>query len=238
MYILTYLQKKKKKTTRFQTVQLQEEKKKRNKYAFNVVDVKMECNGNHRTDVQMVAYAPHVFRYLRTEIYKIDDVKYLKAIANHGGLLDEATRCKFSEGRSEFVAFLFFIYFLSALLFFTHSSDYVVKTVTQQEAELLLELLPDLVGHFRNNRDSLLNKYFGLYSIQMYNTQIYFIVLENIFLPDGPHETYDIKGSWVSRHTHHFTGSGKLMKDEDLNKSLRLDWKRSTRLATQVWSPF
>ncbi|ETO17029.1 hypothetical protein RFI_20308, partial [Reticulomyxa filosa] len=174
-----------------------------------------------KPQVPMVAYAPHVFRYLRTQVYGIDDTTYLKAIYDSSSSIDEATQGKFSEGKS------------GAFFFFTHSWTYLIKTVTVNEASLLLEILPSLVEHFETNEDTLISRYFGLYSIRMYGVQIYFMVLENIFLPVPPAEMYDIKGSWVDRHTNHFVESGKLMKDEDLHKSLRLASDASRDLAHQ-----
>merc|ERR1719251_71132 len=87
----------------------------------------------------------------------------------------------------------------------------------------MIKILPNFVEHFKENPNTLINRIFGLHSITMYNLTIYFQVLENIFVEGSkPHEIYDIKGSWIDRHTNHHVESGKLMKDQDLHKTLKL----------------
>jgi len=48
--------------------------------------------------------------------------------------------------------------------------------------------------------------------------KLYFVVMENIFKAEMyPQEKYDIKGSWVDRHTTYKIAQGKVMKDNDLH---------------------
>ena len=157
-------------------------------------------------------YAPHVFRYLRQQIYEISDEEYLQSVRPpESEEQSKKIQEQFSEGRS------------GAFFFFTHDSKYIIKTVTKEEALLLLRILPDFVQHFNENRKSLINRFFGLHSMEMYNLNLYFVVLENVFVAGSkPHEIYDIKGSWIDRHTNHHVESGKLMKDQDLHKTLKL----------------
>ena len=47
--------------------------------------------------------------------------------------------------------------------------------------------------------------------------------MENVFLAEmKPHEVYDLKGSWIDRHTDARVDEGKLMKDTDLHKKIIL----------------
>merc|ERR1711933_256649 len=156
-------------------------------------------------------YAPHVFRYLRQQIYGIPDEEYLLSVSFQNEEQRNSVQEKFSEGRS------------GAFFFFTHDSKYIIKTVTKAEASLLLKMLPAFVKHYAKNQNTLINRFFGLHSLTMYNLCIYFVVLENVFVAGSkPHECYDIKGSWIDRHTNHHVESGKLMKDQDLHKTLKL----------------
>eukprot|EP01083_Nonionella_stella_P183907 665791_1 len=156
-------------------------------------------------------YAPHVFRYIRQQIYHISDEDYLDSV--RPASFDEHVKVvkeKFSEGRS------------GAFFFYTCDSKYLIKTVTKQEAMLLLKILRDLVEYLVVNPHSLINRFLGLHSIKMYNSCLYFVVLENVFVAKcKPHEIYDIKGSWIDRHTN-LIDSGKLLKDQDLHKTLKL----------------
>ncbi|ETO21262.1 G-protein-coupled receptor family protein, partial [Reticulomyxa filosa] len=165
-------------------------------------------------------YCPHAFRYLRTSVYKISDRDYLQSIqqgAEEKNLMDVVA--KFSEGRS------------GALFFYTLDAKYMIKTVTKQEGQLLLNLLKPLVQHMKNHPHSYLNKFLGFHSLKMYNLEIYFVVLANVFVPNlEPHEKYDLKGSWIDRHTNHHVELGKLMKDEDLKKALLLDPGQSSEM--------
>ncbi|ETO15687.1 G-protein-coupled receptor family protein [Reticulomyxa filosa] len=126
---------------------------------------------------------------------------------------------KFSEGRS------------GAFFFYTLDNKYIIKTVTKSEAQLLLNILPHYKEHMDEHRDSYLNKFFGLHSLKMYRLEIYFVVLANVFVPGHePQEKYDLKGSWIDRHTNHHVDLGKLMKDEDLKKALLLDPEESHKM--------
>jgi len=178
----------------------------------DVDDDTADAKGSKKNGIPFKDYAPHCFRYLRQQIYGISDAEYATSVrppdsAEQSKLVQE----KFSEGRS------------GAFFFFTHDNKYIIKTVTKGEASLLLRILPAFVEHYRRNKHTLINRFFGLHSIAMYNLTIYFVVLENIFVAGAkPHESYDIKGSWVDRHTHHHVESGKLMKDQDLHKTLKV----------------
>ncbi|ETO11867.1 1-phosphatidylinositol-4-phosphate 5-kinase, partial [Reticulomyxa filosa] len=98
-------------------------------------------------------------------------------------------------------------------------------------------LLKGYFEHMKKNPDSFLTRYYGLFSMTMYGSTLYFTVMKNVFVPGlEPHEKYDIKGSWVNRHTKHHIELGviKLMKDQDLHKSLLLDLDISHKIYGQI----
>merc|ERR1712087_422494 len=93
------------------------------------------------------------------------------------------------------------------------------------------------MGYYTQQSGSYLSKFCGLHAIKLYSLTIYFVVMSNVFPPKAePQETYDVKGSWVARHTNHHSDAGKLMKDEDLHKQLLLDAKVSGRIYSQLHS--
>jgi len=70
----------------------------------------------------------------------------------------------------------------------------------------------------------------------MYAHTIYVVVNKNVFPPNykSPDETYDIKGSWIDRHTNRHVSEKKLMKDGDLHRKLILDGMVSEQMYTQL----
>ena len=188
-----------------------------NRYKINLID-------DNNENIPFTDYAPHVFRYLRTEIYGINDENYYNSIKLDGR--SNADICaKFSEGRS------------GAFFFYSYDGQYLIKTLNKEEASFLLTILPHYVQHFTKNKNSYINKFFGLHSIKLYTLIIYFVVFENVFPGNRePKEKYDLKGSYIDRHTNYHVESRKLMKDEDFHqqKSLRLETYKSNEIFNQL----
>ena len=183
--------------------------------------------------VSFTDYAPHVFRYLRTKIYKVSDKSYLQSILppKVGGEItrvSEEIKQTFSEGRS------------GAFFFFTPDNRYIIKTLTKEEAQLLIDTLGHYVEYMKKHGEhTFLTKYFGLHSVKLYSKVIYFMVSGNVFpadkgLAEKIKERYDIKGSWIDRHTNRHLFENKLMKDEDLHRNLQLDPITSNTIHTQL----
>ena len=138
----------------------------------------------------------------------------------------------------------------------------MIKTITAEEAQFLLKILSDYVKYNEKNPDTRINRFFGLHSIKLYNLIKYFVVLNNVLKysiqhnknnnnDDGsheffsspssshlkdikPNELYDIKGSWIDRITNRHIESGKLLKDLDFRKTLKLHTKYSKTLFLQL----
>ena len=159
------------------------------------------------TPVPFTDYAPHVFSHLRRQ-FNIRSSAYLKSIkGNHERMLE-----KYTEGRS------------SAFFYYSEDGQYIVKTLTRSEIHELLRLLPAYVAYMSRQPHSLLCRYVGLHSVQLYNLTLYFVVMQSVFLtPVVIHERYDLKGSTVDRFTGR-TGkqAGKVLKDLDLQTNVLL----------------
>merc|ERR1712176_1683163 len=142
--------------------------------------------------------------------------------------VSEEIIANFSEGRS------------GAFFFFTPNNKYLIKTLNKNEAKLLIDSLPAYVEYLKQNGHSTyLTKYYGLHSVQLYSKRIFFMVSGNVFpsdpsLFDQIKERYDIKGSWIDRHTKRHLFENKLMKDEDLHRVLQLDPITSSNIHAQL----
>ena len=183
-------------------------------------------SGSGGTDqIDFIDYAPHVFRYLRSQCFATSETEYAEsvkiAIENNSSM--EQLSAKFSEGKS------------GAFFFMTANAQFMIKTVRKSEAITFLKILPGYFEHMRKFPNSFITQFYGLYGIKLYGTRLYFTIMKNIFVADlEPHEKYDIKGSWINRHTKHHIELGKLMKDEDLKKSILIKNDKSKKAWEQM----
>lgn len=140
-------------------------------------------------------FRPSTFSKLR-EMVGYNDDEYLNIIS-------QPTQERLSEGRS------------GAFFFICGKGELVVKTVEPHEAKTLLSILDNYYSYLVERPDSLLVRFLGLHSIQMYGNEFTFVVMKNVF-PTGINlsKKYDIKGSWVNR-------SGNSKPDPNSNKLSR-----------------
>ncbi|MES1914503.1 MAG: hypothetical protein MHM6MM_006566 [Cercozoa sp. M6MM] len=208
------------------------------KYLFSEVCQSEASSGNFRS------YAPVAFSFMRRAV-GVSDADFLVSIRGADSGINEMQE-KFTEGRS------------GSFMYFTLDKRYIVKTVTKQELQLLLQLLPALVAHRAANADSLVAPFLSAHSISMYRTTVRFVVMSSVFFSQALRqavpmdETYDLKGSWVDRHADprlllgkrdippHLlprklrTRKGTTMKDNDLHVPMRLDCEMRDKLLRQI----
>eukprot|EP01029_Cantina_marsupialis_P027568 TRINITY_DN773027_c0_g1_i1.p1 TRINITY_DN773027_c0_g1~~TRINITY_DN773027_c0_g1_i1.p1 ORF type:complete len:988 (+),score=213.65 TRINITY_DN773027_c0_g1_i1:127-3090(+) len=112
---------------------------------------------------------------------RINDAEYVRTLM-------KSTKECFSEGAS------------GAFLYFSEDQRYIVKTMSKEDMDSLLELAPAYSKYLCNNPHSIIAKFFSAHSIKMYRRWMHFVVMENVLLtPQTLHERYDLKGSWVNR---------------------------------------
>jgi hypothetical protein len=153
-------------------------------------------------------FAPQVFRYLRS-VWGIQDEAYVQSLRGNTDAMVE----RYTEGRS------------SSWFYFSEDNKYIVKTLEESEARLLVRILPQYQQYMAQNPDSFLCRFLGLHSITLYNMPSYFVVMQSVFLTKKIiHEKYDIKGSWVDRSTPMKTRgiSKEVLKDMDCYRNLLL----------------
>lgn len=126
------------------------------------------------------AFAPDTFEELR-RLEGIDSDTYLR-------ILGESANERLSEGAS------------GAFMFFCGGGEYIVKTIRSREAKVLHSFLPVYTSYVKRNPDSMLCRFLGSYSLEVYSQTFYFVVMLNCFDPTAYiNERFDIKGSWVGR---------------------------------------
>ena len=71
----------------------------------------------------------------------------------------------------------------------------MIKTIPENEKNLLVEILPQYKKYLESNPDTLMTKYYGCYALQMPTEKItYVVVMANSFNTTNKiHEKYDIK---------------------------------------------
>ena len=78
-------------------------------------------------------------------------------------------------------------------------------------------------------------RYFGFHCIKIHGSSLYFVVMNNIFVPGyTPHERYDLKGSHIRRLTKHHVLAGEIMKDRDFRKRVSLNTKQRRLVHQQL----
>lgn len=127
----------------------------------------LDVDGN--AHVQVIEYEPGIFKAIR-DLNNIEPATFFKSFApslNYQGIFNFFT----GTGKS------------SSLFFFTDNKTYVVKTLKEDEKSLLLDstLIRNYYLHMKENPNSMLSKFFGVYTIRppMMN-ELHVIIMDNI----------------------------------------------------------
>lgn len=54
-----------------------------------------------------------------------------------------------------------------SFFFFSHDRRFIVKTVSEEELNLLGKILPQIHTHFKSNKSSLISRIYGVYTVEM-----------------------------------------------------------------------
>lgn len=130
-----------------------------------------------------VSFSPELFQQVRS-VSGVSASEYVAALAG-------TRREKFSEGAS------------GAFLAFSINDAFILKTLTLDEVNTLLGMLPAYLQHLYDNPDSLLTRFFGCHAVLYGSSVVYFTVMRNVLAAAGHtvRNRYDLKGSWVHRFT-------------------------------------
>lgn len=118
-----------------------------------------------------------------------------------------------------------------SFFFFSHDRKWIIKTMTKTELDLFLSKLDLFATHFKNNKNSLLAKIFGVFTVNTKEMhKVHIMLMENTMQLQEPNNLrfiFDLKGSSVNRKVKGKTKPSTTLKDTNylrycrLNKSLR-----------------
>ncbi|KAM3132411.1 hypothetical protein pb186bvf_015511 [Paramecium bursaria] len=170
-------------------------------------------NLDDKKSYQFKDYAPQIFMKIR-QLYCITNQMYMRSIGPEFmignllfGKLNTLTELG-STGKS------------GSFFYFTQDSNYMIKTISKNEALFFKKILPNYYNHLRGYKNSLLGRIFGFHQIKTNKgDKIYLISIVNVFRSGIELDfRYDIKGSLYGRNTLLFDPQIAL-KDQDMLKN-------------------
>ena len=86
-----------------------------------------------------------------------------------------------------------------SFFFFSHDRKFIIKTMSKVELDVYLSKLPQFCEHFKSNKNSVLAKIFGVFTINTpYNIAVHVMLMENTTQLKDPNRLthiFDLKGS-------------------------------------------
>jgi hypothetical protein len=185
---------------------------------------------------ELSVYSPKVFANLRS-IFGISEDSYLKSILFSGPFVSFQSNSKGSARAG-------------GVFFFTRDGSYMIKSIKDEEAETLQNILPKYHRHMkRYGRSSLLTRFCGMYQVVIEEEEgnldmvigevdsslaptgkvQTFVVMNSAFPAEANRfisERFDLKGSTVGREVSEeelrSKGSNAVLKDLDLAREVNL----------------
>jgi tetratricopeptide (TPR) repeat protein len=155
-------------------------------------------------------YCPGVFQQIRAFL-EVDELSYYHAL---NGLKGAFTKIG-TPGKS------------GAFFFFTPTMQYILKSVTEEELDTLLELLPNYFRHIETRKKkTLLSSFYSLFEVIQTTTMkviqhFRFVVMNNVFFTNKIiHKRYDLKGSTAGRQASEkeLKKNNPILKDNDIRE--------------------
>ncbi|KDO22684.1 hypothetical protein SPRG_10998 [Saprolegnia parasitica CBS 223.65] len=132
-------------------------------------------------EMQFYDFQPRLFATIRA-LMGLNEDEYLRSFRH-------TANERLSEGRS------------GAFVFNTINRKYLVKSMTEDERDFLISILPAYLQYLKWNPSTLLPRFYGLHAMKMYGKTFFFVVMANIFpTREVIHRRYDVKGSWIDRN--------------------------------------
>lgn len=150
-------------------------------------------------------YCPDVFQQIRI----LDSLSLEKVLESLDPLLNKESIFRVDESKGKSGSFFLF----------TNDSLLTIKTIKRNERKEMLRFLKDYYFHLRENKDSLLCRVYGVFSLKVPGiASMDIMVMRNVLYRFEPIRTYDIKGSTKGRTS---IRNGKIigpLKDMDFKK--------------------
>ncbi|CAK4641336.1 unnamed protein product [Aphanomyces euteiches] len=130
-------------------------------------------------DLTFYDCAPAVFHDLRT-MFGVTQEEYIASFA-----LDQILDEHGSEGKS------------GNIFYFTANKKFMVKSVPEDEYQVLRSILPYYHNYLQAHPESYLCRYFGCHSISLPvgSRRMYFVVMQNLFNEGAVDQRFDLKGN-------------------------------------------
>jgi tetratricopeptide (TPR) repeat protein len=157
-------------------------------------------------------YCPGVFQQIRSCL-EVDEAEYYHAL---NGIKGSFTKIG-TPGKS------------GAFFFFAPTTQYILKSVTEEELDTLLDLLPNYHKHIEDRRkQTLLSTFYSLFTVhstspnlKSLNTTFRFVAMNNVFFTNRViHKRFDLKGSTAGRQASEkeLKKHNPILKDNDVNE--------------------
>ena len=183
-----------------------------------------ESNGSNIRKISLknitfsfVSMQPDVFR-LFWKSSKLDFQTFRQSfmLEDMSGIDNTGILEKFTEGKS------------GSFFYFTQDHRYIIKTVSAGEEKFLRNFVRQYYQYMKDNPESLIVRFYGLYQVQLAWEQKYIsvVVMENIFYSIEQlkiHEKFDLKGSTAGRRVlkgGKTSTSSVTLKDLDLQQKI------------------
>jgi hypothetical protein len=131
---------------------------------------------------------------------------------------------KLSEGRG------------GAFFYFSQNYKFVIKTISDGEYNFMSSILKKMWKQMMRG-DTLLSRYFGVYTLLYRGADIKIVVMENVsyMFPRLPiHRKYDLKGSWVARSMMKSNEAQKMPTEEDKRTLKDMDMCYSVAVSSKT----
>ena len=165
-------------------------------------------------------YRPEVFRHLRAR-WRVDPAQFMLSLCG-----DQALRELSSPGKS------------GSVFYISHDDQFIIKTMRKSEMVRLKSWLHVYYQHVHDYPETLLPKFYGLYSIKAAGTarKVRVVVMSNLFSAKHPiHKTFDLKGSTHGRFTKLENATPHtVLKDLDISRNFRVEEGKRDKLIEQL----
>lgn len=138
-------------------------------------------------DVQTIEYAPAIFEAIR-KMDKITDAMIQKSL-NPELNQTQVFKAKESAGKS------------GSFFFFSYDKQFLIKTMNDNEMAVFVKSLPKYYEHLRENKNSLLARIYGIFTVNMEDlTPVHILLMANSAQTGSEiKNVFDLKGSIINR---------------------------------------
>jgi hypothetical protein len=186
-----------------------------------------------KRDIKFQALAPKVFESIRNSA-SISATEYAEAMNPSSSSASEAFNIeqsqanvlieKLSEGKG------------GAFFYFSQNYKFVIKTISDGEYNFMGSILRKMWKQMVRD-DTLLSRYFGVYTLYYRGADIKIVVMENVsyMYPRLPiHRKYDLKGSWVARSMTKANEAHKMPTDADKRTLKDMDMRYTIAVSSKT----